>query len=248
MDKKVRATTYNIVITQLSSVLMLPILWILFGSIFKWVFIETETLPSSVAHLLYYLVLIGSYYIGLKHSFSNMSKKIIMTQPKVSGKISSFLFVSGLISVYYIWHIYTDEYDYFRMGAFIILGYMYTLLTSKYFNTLEVDDEIIEYSFLHQTFFTVINLSVVLVISISLGLMIWFIKDYTWSYFIYILIVPVGVVVVNKYMDKVNKVLFIPYFYTGEKGIPLKRILTILMITVPTNSILFYILYKKVWF
>jgi hypothetical protein len=49
-------------------------------------------------------------------------------------------------------------------------------------------------------------------------------------------------------MDKVNKVLFIPYFYTGEKGIPLKRILTILMITVPTNSILFYILYKKVWF
>ncbi|MFC2073720.1 hypothetical protein ACFLR3_00570 [Campylobacterota bacterium] len=248
MDKKVRATTYNIVMTQLASVLIFPIVWILFGSIFTWVIIETETLPSSVTQLLYYLGLLGSYYLGLKHSFKYMSKTIIVTQPKVSGKVSSFIFVSGLIGVYYAWYIFTNEYDFFRMGAFIILGYMYTLLTYKYFNTLEVDDETLEYSFLYQVCFTIVNVSVVLAIGIGLGLMMWFIKDYTLSYSIYLLMAPLGLLAVNKHMDKVNHTLFIPYFYRGEESMPLKRITTTLFITIPINAILLYILYKEVLF
>ena len=134
------------------------------------------------------------------------------------------------------------------MGAFIILGYMYTFLTYKYFNTLEVDDEILEYSFLYQVCFTIVNVSVVLAIGISLGLMMWFIKDFAWSYSIYLLMAPLGLLVINKYMDKVNQALFIPYFYTGEERMPLKKITTTLLITVPINVLLFYLLYEEVLF
>jgi len=248
MEQKIRATTYNIVMLQFSSVFMLPIVWILFGSIFEWVFIEFETLTILEVKLFYYVGLIGSYYVGLKHAFSYISKNIIVTKPKTTGKISSFIFLFGLVSVYYILYKFSKEYDYFRMLAFMILGYLYTFMTYKYFNTFIIDNKIMEYSFLHQVLFTIINLSVVMVVGISVSLIIWFIKDYKWSYYIYILIAPLVLLAITKHTNKINKVFFIPYFYKKGDTFPLNKICILLAITIPINIILFYIVYNELQF
>lgn len=232
MEQKKRLTVLNVAVAHLTSALMLPIIWILIGSIIQWILGETKTLSNHISSPLYYLVLIASYYGGLKYSFWYVSKNIIVTQPKKSSKLSSFLFYLGLLLIYYAFYTYLDEHNYLRLGTFFVLAYMYTTLTSKYFSSLEPDNELNEYRFMQQIGFTVVNISLVIMLAI---LTIWLIKEYPRAYGFYIIIL---VFWMGDYGSKINNFLFVPYFYKDGETVPYKKVFVSLCISIPANIFL----------
>ena len=238
MEQKKRITVFSVAVAQTTSALMLPILWILVGSIAQWFLNGTETLSEETTQPIYYLILIASFYGGLKYSFWYVSKKLIMTQPKKSAKISSFLFCLGLLSTYYAFYAYSGEHDYLRVVTFFILAYMYIILTSKYFSSFEPDDQLNEYSFMLQVGFTVVNISMVIMLAI---LTLWLIKEHPWTYGLYTMVL---VLWMGNYGSKINNFLFVPYFYKDQEPVPYKKVLASLGLTIPVNTFLFYMISK----
>ena len=64
MKQKTRITALNVAIAHLTSVLLLPIIWILVGTIAVSILVETESMSDNIASIVYYLILILSYYLG----------------------------------------------------------------------------------------------------------------------------------------------------------------------------------------
>jgi hypothetical protein len=238
MEQKRRITVFNVAIAQLTSTMMLPIIWILVGSILQWLLVGTTNLSDGIASLFYYLILIGSYYGGLRYSFWYVSKNLVVTQPKKSAKIASFLFFFGLLSTYFVFYSYHGEHNYFRLITFFILAFMYLTLTNKYFSSLKPDDNMKEYSLTLQVVFTIVNLSLVIMLAI---LTIWLVKDYPWTMGLYYAVLACWM---GDCGSKINNFLFVPYFHKDHEPIPIKKVFFILGLTIPINAFLIYMISK----
>lgn len=233
---KKRITTFNVAVAQLTSTLMLPIIWVLVGSISQWLLNGTGIFTEKITQPVYYLILIVSYYFGLKYSFLYVSKHLIVTQPKKSAAISSFLFSLGLLTIYLAFYSYSGEHVFYRVVTFFILAYMFVTMTKKYFDSLESDNTMNEYNLVSQIGFTIVNLSLIVMLAI---LTIWLIKDYPWTQGLYyaVLIAWMG-----DYGSKINDFLFIPYFYKEKTVVPYKKAIVSLSVTLPVNIFLFYMI------
>ena len=236
MKQTTRITSLNIAVAQLTSTLLLPIIWFLIGTIAKWLLVDNETVSNNIALPIYYALLITSYYVGLKYSFRYVSKNLVVTQPKTSAKISIFIFYLGLLSVYFAFYFFYEEHNHERILAFIILAYMYTTMTNKYFSSLEPDSELNEYSFILQVCFTIVNILLVVMFAI---LAIWLMMEYNGVYLMYVLII---VYWMGDDGYKINDFLFIPYFYKDGESKPYKKIIASLLLSVPINIFLFYMI------
>ena len=236
MKQKTRITALNVAVVQLTSTLLLPVIWILVGTIAVWLLVGTEKITDDIATPIYYLILILSYFLGLKYSFHYVSKNLIVTQPNKSAKISSFLFYFGLISTYLGFYLYTQEHNYLRVITYFIIAFVFTTMTKKYFSSLKPDNKLNEYSFILQIGFTIVNLSLVIMLAI---LAIWFIIKYNGIYLSYILLI---VFWMGNDGYKINNFLFIPYFYKDGEPKPYKKVMASLFLSVPINIFLFYMI------
>ena len=236
MEQKTRITTLNVAIAHLTSALLLPIIWILVGTIAVSILVETETMSDNIASIVYYLILILSYYLGLKYSFYYVSKNLIVTQPTKSAKISSLLFYFGLISIYFAFYFYNQEHNYLRIITFFIIAFVFTSMTKKYFSLLEPDGKLNEYSFILQLGFTFVNISLVVMLAI---LTVWLIMEYPWTEGLYIALVFLWF---RDYGTKINNFLFVPYFYKNGDHKPYKKAIASLSLSIPINIFLFYMI------
>lgn len=236
MEQKKRITTLNVAIAQLTSALLLPIVWSLIGTIIVWLLIESGRIPDNIAYIVYYTILIISYYVGLKYSFYYVSKNLTVTQPKKSAKISIFLFYFGLVAIYIGFYFYYNNHNYYRMASYLIIAFIYTIMTNKYFLSLEPDNKLNEYSFILQVCFTVVNFSLVVMLAI---ITIWLIMEYPWTEGLYIALVFLWL---RGYGTKINNFLFLPYFYKNGEKKPYKKLIIILFLSIPINILLFYLI------
>ncbi len=236
MKQKTRITALNVAVAQLTSALLLPIIWILIGTISVWILVGTEKISDNIASPIYYLILILSYYLGLKYSFTYISKNLVVTQPNKSAKISSSLFYFGLISIYLVFYFYNQEHNYLRLITFFIIAFVFTTMTKRYFLLLESDNKLNEYSFILQVGFTIVNISLVVMLAI---LAIWLMMKYNGVYLSYVLIL---VFWMGDNGNKINNFLFIPYFYKDGEPKPYKKVIAILLLSVPINIFLFYMI------
>jgi len=236
MEQKTRITALNVAVAQLTSTLLLPIIWILIGTIAVWLLVGTEKVSDNIATPVYYLVLILSYYLGLKYSFSYVSKNLVVTQPNKSAKISSFLFYFGLISIYLGFYLYNQEHNYLRVITYIIIAFVFTTMTKKYFSSLEPDNMLNEYSLILQVGFTIVNISLVVMLAI---LTLWLMMTYPLIQGLYYILLAFWM---GGYGTKINNFLFVPYFYEDGEPFPYKKVMASLLLSVPINIFLFYMI------
>jgi len=235
-QQKTRITALNVAVAQLTSTLLLPIIWILIGTIAVWLLVGTEKVSDNIASPVYYLILILCYYLGLKYSFNYVSKNLVVTQPNKSAKISSFLFYFGLMSIYLGFYLYNQEHNYLRVIAYFIIAYLFTSMTNKYFSSLEPDNRLNEYSFLIQVGFTIVNISLVIMLAI---LTLWLMIEYPLTQGLYFMVLAFWM---GDYGTKINNFLFVPYFYQDGESYPYKKVMASLLLSIPINIFLFYMI------
>lgn len=236
MESKDRITSLNISVAHITSTMLLPIVWILIGILVKWLYIPSETTLDQITSYVYYILLIGSYYIGLKYSFRYLTNNFIITNPKTSAYISIFVFSLGVILIYLSFYFYAKEHNYLRMFSFFIISYLFIIMTNKFFSILEPNKKCNEYSIPLQIFITIINLSLFIMLS-ALGIM--FVQGYPWSEILLLIVVFLWV---KDFGKSINEFLFIPYFYKNEKSEIYKKSILILALTIPINSFLYYLI------
>jgi len=162
IGEKVRRTSFGVVSSHIISTTMLfPLFWLIAGLLAKALLVQNNIIPEPLVSFLYYLIMLGSYYLGIKYSLYFIDKKIIVALPEQSSRQAIIAF-STLVVVSNYALFYFQETIYIQRIIFsLLLIYMFAVITKKYFNSLEKTDYI-ECKFFWQVIILVSNFSILI--------------------------------------------------------------------------------------
>lgn len=235
MLTKIKRTTFGVVSSHIiSSTFLFPVFWLIAGSLAKALIIEKGMISESLALAIYYTVMLGCFYLGIKYSLFYIDKKVKVALPKQSGRQSIILFfilvVAANIGLLY----FEGTINLQRIIFTLLLLYMFTKLTNRYFNSLEKADYL-ECNFFAQIVVLLANFS----LFISFLFIYAFIHELNPVANIIVLIVVFYLALV---LEDFNKI-FVPFFYLPNEPKPIKKALLVLLITLPLNAVLWTIIF-----
>lgn len=232
---KIKRTTFGVVSGHIiSTTFLFPVFWIIVGSFAKFFLVEKGMLSESVAIWLYYAIMLGCFYLGIKYSLYYINKRVSVALPKQSGRQSIIVFTTLVIAVNIILFYYEKTVNFQRVIFGLLLIYMFAKLTKKYFNSL-VEVEYLECNFFSQIVILLANLSI-LIVFLSFYAIIHELNP----------IVDILVLAVVFYLasnvESFDKI-FVPFFYMPDEPRPIKKALFALLVTLPVNAILLSIVF-----
>ena len=231
-EEKRRVTTFSVVSSHIiSSTMLFPVLWLIIGSVIYLILEQKQVLPISLITIFYYIVMLASFYAGIKYSLSFIDKRYIVSNPELSLKFSILFFLIGVLLINYIFIYFEEALNWFRLIFSILLLYMFVTLTNKYFKSLEADIEYIEYPFLWQVLFLFTNFSLLIAALTSYTILV---SVYSWMHSLLIFVLIIWFGPYSKVIDK----LFIPFFYKSNEEIAVKRSIIVLLIALPVDFLL----------
>ena len=236
MLTKVKRTTFGVMTVHvISSSTLFPTFWLIAGSLVKALLVANGIIIEPFASTLYYMVMLGSFYLGIKYSIYYINKKIQVALPKQSGRQSIILFFLIVIAVNIAFIYFENSINFQRIIFSIFLVYMFIQMTNKFFHSLE-QTEYLECSFLAQI--------VVLIANFSLFLSFLFIYAIIRELnpIVNLIITPV-VFYLALAVESFSKV-FVPFFYLPNEPKPIKKAIFLLLVTLPLNAGLWTIIFK----
>ena len=235
MTSKIKRTTFGVASSHIiSSSTLFPFLWLLVGLFFKAYLVHEEYLTENQALTIFYVVMLGAFYIGIKYSLSYINKKVLVMLPKKSSNLAIGLFFLLILLAHYGFYYFEESISLLRVTFTVFLFLLFKSMTEKYFNSL-AESDYIECSFLGQTLVIFSNLSVLLAL---LG--ISYILD-QWSSFTLVshlapLVIAIGLSFAN---------LFPEPFYKKEESSPLTKATILLVVSLLVNGGLFIFMISK---
>ena len=236
MLTKVKRTTFGVMTVHvISSSTLFPTFWLIAGSLVKALLVANGIIIEPFASTLYYMVMLGTFYLGIKYSIYYINKKIQVALPKQSGRQSIILFFLIVIAVNIAFIYFENSINFQRIIFSIFLVYMFIQMTNKFFHSLE-QTEYLECSFLAQI--------VVLIANFSLFLSFLFIYAIIRELnpIVNLIITPV-VFYLALAVESFSKV-FVPFFYLPNEPKPIKKAIFLLLVTLPLNAGLWTIIFK----
>lgn len=231
-----RLTTFNISTSHvIQTSFLFPIVWLIVGSFVKMILNDKGFIPLEILSLVYYLIMLISFYLGIKYSLAYINKKIIVSQPQNTAKQSILWFLFGAVSINYAFYYFEESLNFIRIITTVLIIVMFIKLTTKYFNSIEADNEYIEYSLPLQIVIFLANLSLIIMLFITYGI-------YHESIWIHLLITPFLIALIVFLQDKID--IFVPFFYKKNEIPNFKKPYIVLAITLPINIILIQIIIK----
>lgn len=230
---KIKRTTFGVVSSHIiSTTFLFPAFWIIVGSFAKFFLVEKGMLSQSVAMCLYYAIMLGCFYLGIKYSLYYIDKRVSVALPKQSGRQSIIIFTMLVIVVDTILFYYEQTVNFQRIIFGLLLIYMFAKLTKRYFNSLE-QAEYLECNFLSQIVVLLANLSILIVLLLAYAI----IHELNPIANMLVLIIVFYLASTIESFDKI----FAPFFYMPDEPKPIKKALLALLITLPINAILWSI-------
>ncbi|MEJ2489316.1 MAG: hypothetical protein P8Y50_05935 [Sulfurovaceae bacterium] len=230
---KIKRTTFGVVSSHIiSTTFLFPAFWIIVGSFAKFFLVEKGMLSQSVAMWLYYAIMLGCFYLGIKYSLYYIDKRVSVALPKQSGRQSIIIFTMLVIVVDTILFYYEQTVNFQRIIFGLLLIYMFAKLTKRYFNSLE-QAEYLECNFLSQIVVLLANLSILIVLLLAYAI----IHELNPIANMLALIIVFYLASTIESFDKI----FVPFFYMPDEPKPIKKALLALLITLPINAILWSI-------
>lgn len=235
IGEKIRRTTFGIVSSHIISTTMLfPLFWLIAGLLVKALLIQNKIILEPFVSFLYYLIMLSSYYLGIKYSLYFIDKKVEVALPEQSARQAIITF-STLVVVSNYALFYFQETIYIQRIVFsLLLIYMFSVITRKYFHSLEKSDYI-ECKFFLQVIILIANFSVLISILMTYAIL-------HESHFAIRMILVSAFIPIMLIFSKVNIVdkIFIPFEYKTNEPKPIKKALITLGITIPVNMVLIY--------
>ncbi len=233
---KIKRTTFGVVSSHIiSTTFLFPAFWIIVGSFAKFFLVEKGMLSQSVAMWLYYAIMLGCFYLGIKYSLYYIDKRVSVALPKQSGRQSIITFTMLVIVVDTILFYYEQTVNFQRIIFGLLLIYMFAKLTKRYFNSLE-QAEYLECNFLSQIVVLLANLSILIVFFLLYAMIVHGLNR----------IANMLVLIIVFYLESTIKSfdkIFVPFFYMPNEPKPIKKALLALLITLPINAILWSIIF-----
>jgi len=230
---KIKRTTFGIVSSHIiSTTFLFPAFWIIVGSFAKFFLVEKGMLSQSVAMWLYYAIMLGCFYLGIKYSLYYIDKRVSVALPKQSGRQSIIIFTMLVIVVDTILFYYEQTVNFQRIIFGLLLIYMFAKLTKRYFNSLE-QAEYLECNFLSQIVVLLANLSILIALLLAYAI----IHELNPIANMLVLTIVFYLASTIESFDKI----FVPFFYMPDEPKPIKKALLALLITLPINAILWSI-------
>lgn len=239
IDDRSRVTTFSVVSSHIiSSSALFPVVWLIIGSFLQTILVQKQILNEPVVTGLYYIVMLASFYGGIKYSLSFIDRRYIVSNPQSSLKFSILSFLFGVLFINYLFIYFEESFNWFRLSFSILLTYMFVILTNKYFSAINPNTEYIEYPFLWQIFFMLTNLLLIIAFFISYMILS---RVFPW---IHAFLVFALVIWFSPYSEIIEK-LFIPFFYKNNEKIAFKKATIIFLIALPMDLFLISILVSQ---
>ena len=228
---KIKRTTFGIATSHvISSSLLFPLLWLIIGLLFKPFILSKGYVPESVVTLVYYGVMLGAFYLGIKYSLSYINRKVLVIFPKKSAKHSITLFFMLIFLTHYGFYYFTEEISFSRVVFTIFLFLLFVDLTQKYFNSLGESDYR-ECTFTGQVLVTFSNLSVLIALFGMFAL-----TQRLTSVNIVTYVAPILILMGISFGN-----LFPEPFYEKNAEKPIKKATILLVISLLVNIVLFLV-------
>ena len=244
MSDKIQRTTFGVMTSHvISSSSLFPALWLIVGLIGKSILISENLINETLANSIYYAIMLLFFYFGTKYSLYYINKKVAVSFPKESGQQSIILFISLVILVNFGLFYFEQSLNTLRNIFSLLLVYMFITLTKKFFNSLE-ETGYLECTFIGQISVILANLSILTLFVIPAGFVATFApKEYMLEYFIFMEpTLFIIMLIIYWKTDIFKKLSLLSFFYQHDEPKPIKKASVILAITLPVNSILFYVL------
>jgi len=216
----------------ISSSTLFPVFWLIAGSIGKAMLISKEIINETLANGIYYAIMLLLFYLGIKYSLYYINKKVIVTFPKQSAQQSIILFSILVIATNYGLYYFENSLNILRIFFSLVLIYMFSIMTKKYFDTLD-ETEHIECTFVGQIIVLAANLSMFISIIVPVGIISGINPLAKYILLIIAFVVGLKTQIFNK--------TFVPFFYKEGEPKPIKYALIVLAITLPLNVGLYFI-------
>ena len=224
---KIKRTTFGVVTSHIiSSTFLFPLFWLLVGSFAKVILVEKGIIIEAYATTLYYLIMLGFFYVGIKYSLYYIDKRVVVALPRQSAQQSIIFFGILVVTVNIGFVYFEDTINFQRIIFSVLLVYMFAKMTNKYFNSLEQADYL-ECNFFNQIIILLANFSLFVTF-----LFIYAIIDKLNPIVNIIIIIVVFYLAI--FIKDFNKI-FIPFFYLPEESKPIKKAWLILFVTFPLN-------------
>ena len=229
MQSKIKRTTFGVASSHIiSSSTLFPFLWLFIGLLFKPFILSQHYVPDIMVSFIYYLIMLGAYYLGIKYSLSYINKKVLVMLPKKSSNLAIGLFFLLILVAHYGFYYFEESISLLRVIFTVFLFLLFKSMSEKYFNSLGESDYV-ECSFLGQTLVIFSNLSVLLaLLGISYILEQW--SSFTLVSYLAPLAILMGMWFTN---------LFPEPFYKKEESSPLKKATILLVVSLLVNGGLF---------
>lgn len=232
IEERRRVTTFSVVSSHIiSSSTLFPIAWLIIGSFAQMILVQEQIVHEFILAALYYIVMLASFYAGIKYSLSFIDKRYIVLNPKSSLKFSILIFLFGVLFINYLFIHFEETFNWFRLLFSVFLTYMFVTLTDKYFKGLEPNSEYLEYPLVWQVFFMLTNLLLLIALFTSYIILV---KVYPSMHLLLILVL---VMWFGPYSHIINK-FFIPFLYKINEEIAIKRAIIVFLIALPVDYLL----------
>ena len=241
MSEKIKRTTFGVMTSHVvSSSALFPLLWLVIGSIGKAMLLQESLINETVANIIYYAGMMLFFYFGIKYSLYYINKKVFVTLPKQSGQQSIILFALLVVAVNYGLFYFEETINIMRILFSFMLVYMFTVITKKYFDSLE-ETENMECTFIGQIIVLLANLSIFVSMFALYGILdtIWTQELHLSSHILSTVIA--GLIAFLSYKRNIVNKIFVPFFYKEDEEKPIKYALVTLAITLPLNIGLYFV-------
>jgi hypothetical protein len=237
MTGKIKRTTFGVVTSHIiSSSLLFPVVWLIAGSLGKALLIANAMATEPIASIVYYGVMLLSFFLGIKYSLYYINKKVEVAMPKQSGQQSIALFSILVIAVNYGLYYFEGNINYYRLVMSLGLVYLFAVMTKKYFNSLDKTDYL-ECSFPSQIIILLANFSLLVMLLLLFGTL-------QELYYPWVRVSIIAVVLTLAFASGLLNKPFVPFFYKEGEPKPLKNAFISLAVTLPVNAFFYTVIIK----
>jgi len=233
---KVKRTTFGVASMHIiSSTFLFPVVWLIIGLFAKALLVKQNIAPEFVVSVVYYLIMLGCFYMGIRYSLYYIDKKVQVALPKQSARQSVVFFVILVISANIGLFYFEKALNIQRIIFSILLLYLFIKMTIRYFDTLN-QTEYLECRFFSQIIVLLANLSLLL----SFLFIYAFIRELNPVAHLIVMAVAFYAVL---FIDNFDT-LFVSFFYLPHESKPIKKALLLLLVSVPLNVILWSVIFQ----
>lgn len=238
---KIRRSTLSIVILHvIATSIYFPLLWLIGGYFFK-LWMISKGAYEIAAEMLYYVIMIKSYYLGIKYSLYHIESKVDIADPRKVARYSVILFSILAAGVNYAFYHYQGSVHLLRLVVSFGIVYMFHVLSVRFFYTLKSRGEERECTVFNQVVIVVANLSMLvslLVTYVFLGFIGLYVELKEFAFGVQMFFVTAVAYYLYLGEQIPRKSLFVPFLYQEGEPKPIKKAVRLLLVTIPLNVIL----------